>query len=210
MNKISQIILSASLLTCSSSYAADANTTTTQNNFYVGGAVGIATADISSSDIPDNYSLDDSDTSLKFFVGYKLSDNFSIEGGYIDLGEMSISNSYTESLVNFNEKTIAESNAFIVNIKGHYALSDSASVYAKVGVASWDIEGTEKFTATIPSQNISQSYSEDVYDESGTDVFFGVGIGFDLGDFQLFGEYEKFKIDDENVDVLSIGATYYF
>jgi opacity protein-like surface antigen len=211
------LLLIPTLLLTSVSALAEAAPEDKSNGFYLGGSVGQSTSDLSSSDFNSDYKLDKNDISTKLFAGYELSEMFSIEAGYMNLGENTLSyhDSYTwDNGVAWSESDITtiEASALIVNLLANYSISEATSLYAKLGMSSWNAKATNKYNyiMTWPGyEDDTESYEVSVK-EDGTDVFFGVGISFNLENFKLFGEYEKYKMEDLEVDVLAIGAAYYF
>jgi hypothetical protein len=87
-----------------------------------------------------------------------------------------------------------DSQALSVSAVGLVALP-LVDLYGRVGMARWDSEasafgGTQK--------------------ESGTDPTYGAGAQFRVGSFALRFEYERFELDDDSSDLVSIGFTYTF
>ena len=69
-------------------------------------------------------------------------------------------------------------------------------VFAKAGVVSWDAE------ANIGGFSV---------DDDGTDPAYGAGARFQLGSFQIRGEFEQFDVSDvDDVYLLSVSALYTF
>lgn len=216
MKKTSSILASICLM---SSLGVNANEN--QSHWYIGGTIGQATYDISKSDLDlSDSNIDDSDTALKILAGYQINPYFSVEAGYADLGELKITNVEEGTWAGGGElvdyiNSSAEVTGFIVNVVGKYPLSDKVNAYAKLGMFSWDSDS--KYDRSFDyfgdrPEDFARSFPEehDTASESGTDVFYGVGLSYDFEHFSIIGEYELFSGDGDDIDVLSIGAVYRF
>ncbi|WP_448550450.1 porin family protein [Thalassotalea fusca] len=205
------------LLLASTATVAQANELNNTQEWYLGGFVGQSKFDVSKTDLglPASVDLDDSGTAFKVIAGYQISEHFAIEGGYADLGELSfgMNEQYAEPNWSYDVdvKVTGELNGFLVNLVGKLPLNDATHLYAKIGAFSWDGKVTTTYsgveTHNDQSFTISQSGSES---DDGTDVFYGVGIGYKIDNFMLRAEFEKMDSDGEDTDVISIGATYHF
>jgi len=68
-------------------------------------------------------------------------------------------------------------------------------LFARVGVSRWESE----------LQVLSSTQKEE-----GTDPTYGVGAQVRVGSFALRLEYERFDLEDDSVDLVSLGFTYTF
>jgi hypothetical protein len=153
------------------------------NGFYL----GLASSDVSSDYAVSSFSTSgaDDDQGLKAIVGFRPLDRFAIEANYVDLGEMRAA---------FPSTTLSiDSEALSVSAVGLIALP-LLDLYGKVGMARWESE--TNFFGTLK--------------ESGTDPTYGAGAQFRVGSFALRFEYERFELDDDSSDLMSIGFTYTF
>lgn len=162
------------------------------SGLYIGGSVGGATieADLGGVSIPGlPSSIDEDDTALKAFIGYRFElpvISVGIEGGYVDLGEPDI-------LVAGDPLQFDVTG---VNLWGLASLDLGLfDVFGKLGYISWDVE----------ADYLGASASED-----GSDLGYGIGAAFDLGPLQIRGEYEIYDLDDTDVSMLSVGLAYQF
>lgn len=150
-----------------------------QNGFYAGAGIGQATIDACDG---ANH-CDDEDTSWKIFGGWQLNPNFAIEAGWVDFGE--VSGSVGGSAVS------AEFDGWTLAAKGVLPLNDQFSVFGKLGMVSWDVEGGGAASGI---------------DDDGTDLLYGIGAQYMVTDrVGIVGEWEWYDIDDD-VDLLSIGV----
>ena len=160
--------------------------------FYIGGSAGGATieADLGGVSIPGlPSSIDEDDTALKVFIGYKFElpvISLGIEGGYVDLGEPDINILGDELLIDVTG----------VNLWGIASLDLGLfDVFGKLGYISWDVE----------ADYLGSRASDD-----GSDLGYGLGASFDIGPLEIRGEYEIYDLDDTDVSMLSLGLAYQF
>lgn len=155
------------------------------NGFYAGASVGQSSADVCGDLLAVGATgCDDNDTGWKLFGGYNLSENFAVEGAWVDLGEVSASVGATALGV--------ELDGFVIDAKATLPINDQFGIFGKLGFIMWNADGTGAASGT---------------DDDGTDFAFGLGAQYMLTDqFGLVGEWERFDLDGDDVDLLSIGA----
>ncbi|MDX1516114.1 MAG: porin family protein [Woeseiaceae bacterium] len=167
-------------------------TATADSGPYIGASAGGASfeADLNDPTIPGlPSSLDEDDTAVKIFVGYKVDlpvIDFAIEGGYVNFGEPDIDvlgSQLTFETTGFNAWGIAAIDAGLLDI------------YGKLGLIAWDVE------AAFQGSSIS---------DDGSDLGYGLGLRFDLGALEIRGEYEIYDLDDTDVAMLSVGLAWHF
>jgi len=133
----------------------------------------------------DESGFDEDDTGGKIFGGYNFNDYFGIEGSYYDFGDISDGN---------NSAAIDGVSLAIV---GKVPVSTNFSIFGKVGGHEWDAETTGS--------------SAQVSSNSGTDVFYGVGLEYSINQLvSLRGEVERYEVDDLDVDVATLGISFNF
>lgn len=156
---------------------------------------------------------DDKDTGFKLFAGYRINENFSLEGMFVDFGEMSAEATIFDGVDSLSESISAEATGLAVVAVGNFPLSDSASLLAKFGLFRWEVDGEHRVTSTVPGFAFSESASD-----SGTDPMFGLGIEFMMGKaWGIRAEWEKFTdvgdaatTGQSDVDFLSLSALFSF
>ena len=145
---------------------------------FVGGSIGYAR--LENEEVPNSSDeVNDNRFGYGLRAGVRFSPVFGLEGGYTDFGE-------------------AEENGVTYSADGltlagtvHIPLAERASVYGKLGQLFWDAEGRTSFGT---------------FEDDGNDVFYGVGLGLPVGAAtDLRFEYERFALDDADVDQASIG-----
>ena len=156
------------------------------NGFYV----GLASSDVSSDYAVSSFSSAgaDDDRGLKAIVGFRPLDGFAIEANYVDMGETNVPIAFPPSTLSI------DSEALSVSAVGLIALP-LVDLYGRGGMARWESEasllgGSQK--------------------ESGTDPTYGAGAQLRVGSFALRFEYERFELDDDSSDLVSVGFTYTF
>jgi OOP family OmpA-OmpF porin len=153
---------------------------------YIGASIGEASYE---EDLGFD-TFDESDTGYKFFAGYRFSDNFAVEGVYVDYGEPS---GHILGIPAGVEIT-----GYGVNLVGTIPLATGFEIFGKLGLLAWD------GTATLG--NLSG-------DESDTDLTYGIGAAYFFDDhFGVQAEWEFVNFDNSNMDadMLSVGVQYRF
>jgi OOP family OmpA-OmpF porin len=165
-----------------------AGTATAQG--YIGVGAGITTMDVC-----DDFTglgltdCDDEDTGLKLFGGYKVNPNFAVEGAWVDLGEIL-------SLTGPGGTATVEIDGFQIAGVGTIPINPQFGIFGKLGAYMWDASGG----------GVASGVSDD-----GTDIMFGAGVMWNSSRQLGFrAEWERFDIDDENVDFLSVGVQFNF
>lgn len=152
---------------------------------YIGAGVGLTTMDICDDLGGLGFTnCDDEDTGIKIFGGYKFNPNFGVEASWVDLGEVSVAGPGGSASVAVD--------GFGLAAVGMIPLNERFGVFGKVGLYMWDVSGG----------GLATGISDD-----GSDIMFGAGVNWNLTDrFGLRAEWERFDIDGDDVDFLSIGA----
>lgn len=146
--------------------------------WYAGAGVGQADLDV----------LDESDTSMKIFVGHQFNPNFAVEFAYVDLGE-------AEANI-LGVDVTASADGFELTAVGLLPLANNFNLLGRVGFLNWD--------ADYDAGALSGS-------ESGTDLTFGVGVQYDMSNTVAFrAEYQMYDVDDEDVNNLGVSALFRF
>ncbi|MGF1728302.1 outer membrane beta-barrel protein [Photobacterium kasasachensis] len=171
-------------------------------NVYIGASVGQANYnDLVTSDIDNSLSsagidLDDSDTGFKLFGGFRANDYFAFELFYANLGEVSMNFGDTSSFMGIQEMTV-EQDTLGASLIGILPVTDSFELFGKVGFHAWD--------STV---NLDSNVSIEGAD--GTDPMFGAGIAYKFSSVSIQAEFERYQLDETDVDLMSIGLAYHF
>ena len=153
---------------------------------YLGAAIGQA-------GIKDNINtgtFDANDAAYKAFIGWRFKVpvvNFAVEGAYTDFGKPS----QTLGAQRVETKLHGPSLAGLVILP-----LGPIDLYGKGGAINWSAD------TTIGGSTTSRS---------GTDAFYGAGIGFYIWKLGFRAEYERFQIKDvDRVDLFSVSALFQF
>ena len=165
--------------------------------WFLGGALGTSGID-EVVDLSGTLStLDDNDTSFRFFGGYQFNGYFGLEGGYIDFGEIGLNISSGIGPI----VASASADGFTLAGIGSLPIGERFSLHARFGAVIWDANSTVR----LGSNSVTAE------GDDGTDAFFGVGFGVRLGkQWDLMADYEQYDLDDVEPDVLSVSLRYRF
>jgi OmpA-OmpF porin, OOP family len=168
-----------------------------QPGFYAGASLGTTKINDDGFDAA-GIDVDDSDTGFKIFGGYSFNKNFAVELSYFDLGEVSggISDPFFGS-VDFDVGV----SGFNASAVGRLPMSDTFSLFGKLGFASYDVDG-----------HISvNGFGGGSGSNSETDLSYGVGAALSFGgQWEARIEYEAIDVDGGDANMLSVGAMYRF
>jgi OOP family OmpA-OmpF porin len=154
------------------------------NGFYVGAAVGQANTD---ADLNIG-SFDEDETGYKLLVGVRPLDLVAFEVSYIDFGSPSTSIGPVRA---------------DADVKGAAAFG---LVYLPLPLPVVDLYGKVGF-ARLDTKIDSGSFR---LDRNDTDFAWGVGGQLNFGSLSLRAEYERFKTDAGDPDMISVGLTWTF
>lgn len=156
----------------------------TENYWYVGAGVGL-------SDI-DESGIDDDDNAFKLFGGIRINKFFALEAAYVDLGELE-----GDAVVGGPSNEL-EVEGVGIGVTGSYPLTEKFSVQGKVGVYFWDLD-------------VNGTIADRFNDDSDNDNFYGAGVSYRLNKkVSLIGEWERYEIEDFDIDLFSASVSYSF
>jgi OOP family OmpA-OmpF porin len=160
-----------------------------QTGAYAGGSIGMTSVDVCDGvgafGVTD---CDDQDIGFKIFGGFRLNENFAAEVGYVDLGEVSLAGPAGSGSI--------ETDGFQFAGVGRLPINEQFDVFAKIGLYMWDL------SASGPGGSA---------DDDGTDIMFGFGGAWNFTEqLALRAEWERFDLDGDNVDLLSLGLQFNF
>lgn len=179
-----------------------------QNLLDLFGSVGLDIVDATSN-------LDDSDTGFGLSVGYQANDNFAVELGYVDLGEISytatgtVTDGFADHATDFSLSQSAAGP--VLSLLGIWPVSERFSVFGRVGIALMSVDAD----AAISIDDISDAASTSSDRSNAT---YGVGAEFSFGNrFAVRFAYDRYAgvgsddiTGDTDVDLASIGLRYTF
>lgn len=157
--------------------------------FYAGAGLGQATVK------EDETGYDESDTAFKVFGGYSFNQNFAAEVAYINAGKSTQSYDFGGG---FSGTVEAEATGFIFSGVGRIPVSETFSIYGKIGLAAYDVKIRAR-GSIVGSDTLSEN-----------DLAYGVGAALGFGQFEVRGEYEAVNVDGGDFNVLSVSGLYRF
>jgi OOP family OmpA-OmpF porin len=172
------------------------------SNFYAAGSIGQSKYDVGSDD--------QSDTAFSFGAGYKFNNNFALEVGYIDMGE--ISDSARENLGggDYYEETFAfGASAVQASLIVSFPLGESASVYGRAGFADIDFDASYEAELVIDGDVERESGSGSISENK---TVFGLGFSYSFSPaIALRAEYSQYdKWEGIELSTTTVGLTYQF
>lgn len=207
MNKKISFLCASVLAATSVAASAD------QGGVYAGIGLGQARYDVSAGDIDaaavaagfssSSSSVDDTGNAWKIFAGYKFSQHFGIEGGWVDLGKVEIDTTTTGPAATVDSEI--EAQGLFVDAVGFLPINSRFTLYGKVGLVRADVE------ARVAAVSGGSAVTVDADDDS-FEAKLGVGVSYDFNDrFGARLEYERYNDvgDDDtgegDVDLLMLG-----
>ncbi len=159
---------------------------------YVSAFIGQSEADIAD--------FNDDDTSYRIGGGFRVNENFAVEGYYVDYGAAE----ETYPSPPFGEGTVTvEATAFLFQAVGLFPVSPAVDLYGKAGLAIWDGE--------LCDDDPDPFFGKQCFDDDGTDLVFGFGGNFDISkQVTLRAEYEMTEFDDLDVTTIMLGLNVAF
>lgn len=191
------------------------STASSAGNFYIGGGLGFSNSDVKSSDIDNAFSaaglttnsnISDSNIAYQILAGYKASEYFSIEAAWLTLGDVDSNTEITAPGAG-NANTSMEIDGFKMGIIAGKDVSSNVNLFATVGVFAWNSDVASSATINGSSSSVNNN-------DSGTDIYFGLGAGYQINQqFSLRAEWNRYTLNgDTNVDfdTFNINALYQF
>jgi OmpA-OmpF porin, OOP family len=160
---------------------------TPDRGWYVGGSLGQMKAD---GDCPSGFSCDLKDTSWKVFGGYRINRNFAAEAFWGEWGKITLTSGPV--------RVTGELRTIGVAGLGILPLGQQFELFGKLGIGN----SNAKATGSAPGVSISDR-------DSGSDLLFGFGATYNVTrNFGVRAEWER--LNDSDVDVMSVGVQYRF
>ena len=171
-----------------------ANAHAAENGFYFGAGFGEAQTD---DDLALGGAYDDQDSSYKVIGGWRIFDWFGVEGGYHDLGEVSL------------QEPVGSVSPFTIEQDGWNA---SSMFYLEI--ANFDLFGKLGFVMSSADLTTNAPGGQTSSVDRDTDFAWGVGGQLRFRKLAMRIEYEHFNVSNgdgiEEPSVLSFGVTWTF
>ena len=163
------------------------------SGWYAGASAGEAYMEVDVEGADNVFGFDEGDFAYKLFGGYVWDlpvVNLGVEAGYVDLAN---------PVADFPDFR-ADFSPTGFNLWGVAGFTiGPVSLFGKLGALAWDIEGETRGAVNRD------------FDNSGTDLGYGVGATVELWSVQFRAEYESYDIaDTENVEMFSLGVAWLF
>jgi OmpA-OmpF porin, OOP family len=165
---------------------------------YIGISIGQSDIDESVAEgLITSGTTDGKDTGFKLFGGYRFHRHIAAELAYLNLGELRYSGTFFGTPVSGGK---VEAHGFNVSAVGLLPVSEEFALFAKLGLFAWEAKASDT-TGGVPF-----SASTD-----GADVSFGIGASYDFTrQFSVRAEWERFKLENADADLLSVGVLFRF
>ena len=142
------------------------------------------------------------DPGVKLYSGFKAGNSFAIELEYKDQMEFGVGNMFTgeELWLHNQSRANLDTKALLLSGRHTFMIDEGKSLFLRGGLYNWDIKTTDlKFT-------------DELYlDRQGTDLFYSIGAALDFTEtFGIRAEWERFAVDDEDVDFVSTELRFSF
>ena len=140
------------------------------------------------------------------FVGYQFNTYFSLQAGYLSLGERSVgfsgSSSDIDSYYRNAEEIYPQSGEGLsVNATLSYPLSERFKVSGSLGYFDWEGDYVTRESAN--------QVGDDTID--GGDIWFGVELNYRLSDsVQLYASASQFSLERDETNLFALGARYFW
>ena len=141
--------------------------------------------------------VDGRDGAFKLFSGYMFSPYVGIESAYVHLGDVTYSGQFGAQPVSDGK---VEATGFTIALLGSYSLTQELALFGKLGIFFWEWQARD----TTSGQPFATA-------EDGNDLSFGLGLSYSFArNWAVRAEWERFKLDDAEADLLSVGLVWRF
>ena len=191
----------------------------TAKQFFISGGWGSASGDFKESDVQReaaelgfevfDIDIDDTRSAWKAVLGTNITENSFIQVGYTDLGDVSAAFSTT---TNEPSRFFSQTSRIRPTSVEGYTLSAAYQflrhedwfLHAHLGLYFWqgDYDSLDVFEDEALLQDL---------DDEGMDLFYGIGANWRVNnDWVATIEYERYDLEDNTTDLVSIGVSYLF
>ncbi len=176
------------------------------HDIYLTGALGMAHTGISSGEMRDAFAaqgvsatvhdVDGNRAGGSIGIGYPIDDTWSVELGYLDLGEVEVSFSAPSVQPDLAEIHPESGEGLSLSVLYQRPMNEDLSLRARLGLFAWDGDyGTNRGTSQVDDAS-----------GSGTDLFWGIGAGHRLDDkWSVNLEFHRYEFEREASNFLAAG-----
>ncbi len=180
------------------------------SGWYMGGNIGISTANIDEEKITQNlintsYTDDERDLGYKLFGGYQFNKYFALEGGYFNLGKFDYALSTGSGTAEGNIKIMGINLDAVATLP----ITEKFSAFGRVGANYAQAKDSFSTTGNLSIPDTDPKKSDLNYK-------FGAGLQYAITDaVGIRLEAERYRINDAvgnmgDIDLFSVGLTYRF
>lgn len=190
----------------------------TANPWYLGANLGTVNTGASSANLQQSLTsqgynvtsvnVDKPGTGWKIYGGFQFHPNWAVELGYVDLGEVT-SNVTATGITNVNTLVQDALNAHDFSARG--LTFDLLGMVPAGPILLFARAGGMHYKADVRVQETNTGISASAV-EWGTGAHYGVGVKLPVYEerVNLRGEWERFHVNGEWIDLYSIGAEFHF
>jgi len=134
---------------------------------------------------------------FKLVSGYMFTPYLGIDSAYVHLGDLTYSGQFGLLPVSGGK---VEASGFNVALLGSYPLTPELALIGKLGIFFWEWTARD----TTAGQPFATA-------EDGSDLSFGLGLSYSFGRrWAVRAEWERFKLEDADAELLSVGVLWRF
>ena len=190
-----------------------------EGDWYVSGNLGSLSLDYDAADLTSdlaargwtitNVTVDDAGTAWKIVGGFNVNEYFAVEGGFVDLGDVTTRYSTTippTEITNILNDTLAvhplQGDGWVTSAVLRWPVQDNFALTARAGWFFWE-SNVDVRVVTGGSGSVSDR-------ESGSDAMYGIGLEWQLSDrWSVTADYERYQLNDW-IDVPFVGVKFTF
>lgn len=171
---------------------------------YAGVSGGLSSVDTGIENTTGSASVDEEDIGFKVFGGYQFTHYLAAEAHYARLGTATLSGNtgdtfdYKGATYQFTADAKVDVEGSSIGVAGVAGIPVTTYLYPylKGGVHRW----SQETSAASSAGNAN-------FEDSGVGAFYGLGARLRLtGGFSVRAEFERFKMDEDAVDFISLGG----
>ncbi len=156
-------------------------------------------ADLNFDGSVSNTKTQDTDAALRIAIGYGVSENFMIEFGHLDLGQVTAQGTSDGSggfWAAGPVRVSADVAGYDLGIVARMPTSENLSIVTRAGLFMWKL-----------TRSVQDSAGGGNLDDGGSDAFLGIGLQLTLSDWVSFRvDYTRYGAGDLDVNAASASA----
>ena len=166
------------------------------------GYIGLSAGRTDTSDLPSAW--DDQDKGIQVQVGFAFDNGLDISLMYADFGDFTAhacaAGSCADARLGADTKGVALSYRFDAG--------SGLKIMPKLGYHFWELDLTGSLVSLSGSTLIIAPFAGE---DDGSDLFYGLGISYSATDsVDIYAGYDLYKVDDDDLRYLHLGARYHF